>query len=114
MISLRALTRNAPSLTTARLFRPMSSSAEPTILSTRSASGKVALLTLNRPKGLNALNSELMARLNDELEAIEREDAVGAVVVAGAGERAFAGESRGWEVFVIARCGETGGRGGAE
>lgn len=61
------------------------------ILSTRSESGKVALLTLNRPKQLNALNSELMSGLNDQLRIAADEDAVGCVVITGGGGRAFAG-----------------------
>lgn len=62
------------------------------VLSTRSESGKVALLTLNRPKALNALNSELMNELNDHLKVLAAEEKVGCVVLTGGGGRAFAGE----------------------
>ncbi|KAH8119626.1 ClpP/crotonase-like domain-containing protein [Phellopilus nigrolimitatus] len=58
------------------------------ILTSAPAAG-VALITLNRPKALNALCAALVAELNDALDAAERDDAVGAVVLTGS-ERAFA------------------------
>lgn len=51
--------------------------------------GSVALVTLNRPKALNALNSTLMAELADVLSLYEKDDAIGAVVLTGS-EKAFA------------------------
>jgi enoyl-CoA hydratase len=48
----------------------------------------IALLTLNRPEKLNALNYRLVDALVAELEAIERTPSVRAVIVRGAG-RAF-------------------------
>ncbi|MGE0565365.1 MAG: crotonase/enoyl-CoA hydratase family protein [Pseudolabrys sp.] len=50
--------------------------------------GAVALLTLNRPDKLNALNTELIDCLMARLDALERDDAVRVVVLTGAG-RAF-------------------------
>src|SRR5215510_10116181 len=50
--------------------------------------GAVRLLTLNRPKKLNALNSDLIAALTEALLAAQHDDAVSAVIMAGAG-RAF-------------------------
>jgi len=50
---------------------------------------KVALLTLNRPDKLNALNYELIDRLMTLLDAIERDDAVRVVILTGSGDRAF-------------------------
>ena len=50
---------------------------------------KVALITLNRPEKLNALSYELAAELDEELSKIENDDAVGCVVLTGAGPRAF-------------------------
>lgn len=50
--------------------------------------GAVRLLTLNRPKKLNALNSDLIKALTDALLAAQHDDAVSAVILAGAG-RAF-------------------------
>jgi enoyl-CoA hydratase len=51
--------------------------------------GPVGLVTLNRPKALNALNAVLIRELGDGLEAFEADEAVGAVVITG-GEKAFA------------------------
>ncbi|HEV2674708.1 MAG TPA: crotonase/enoyl-CoA hydratase family protein [Aliidongia sp.] len=52
-------------------------------------SDRIALLTLNRPDKLNALSYELIDRLMTLLDAIETDHAVGAVILTGAGERAF-------------------------
>ncbi|MET0359627.1 MAG: enoyl-CoA hydratase-related protein, partial [Pararhizobium sp.] len=51
--------------------------------------GTVALITLNRPMALNALNSTIMAELTAALAAYDRDDAVAAVVLTGS-EKAFA------------------------
>jgi len=51
--------------------------------------GAVAIVTLNRPKALNALNSELLAELVTALETIDADDALHATVLTGS-ERAFA------------------------
>jgi enoyl-CoA hydratase/carnithine racemase len=58
------------------------------ILSER-CDGGVALITLNRPEKLNALSFPLMTELDDALSGYEEEDAIGAVVLTGAGDRAF-------------------------
>jgi enoyl-CoA hydratase len=50
---------------------------------------RVALLTLNRPEKLNALNYATNDRLLALLEEIEQDDSVHAVILTGAGERAF-------------------------
>ena len=51
--------------------------------------GKVGLVTLNRPKALNALSPDLMRELAQALDAFESDEAIGAVVITGS-ERAFA------------------------
>ena len=51
--------------------------------------GNVALITLNRPKALNALSSALMDELTDAVRTAEADDAVGALVITGS-EKAFA------------------------
>ena len=51
--------------------------------------GKVALVTLNRPKALNALNSTVLAELLDALKKIEADPAMAASVLTGS-EKAFA------------------------
>lgn len=63
-------------------------------------SGGVLLLTLNRPDRLNAINKALETAFVDALAQAERDDAVGAVVVAGAGDRAF---SAGYDVFEMSQ-----------
>ena len=50
----------------------------------------VALVTLDRPKALNALSFELLAQLDDVLEVLDADEACRAIVITGAGERAFA------------------------
>ena len=52
--------------------------------------GAVAIVTIDRQDALNALDLATLTRLRDELAAIARDDDVRAVVLTGAGERAFA------------------------
>lgn len=59
---------------------------EPVLLDARDG---VALLTLNRPQALNALDYALIDRLMALLDRIEADDGVRAVVLTGAGDRAF-------------------------
>jgi enoyl-CoA hydratase len=49
-----------------------------------------AVVTLNRPKVLNALNAALFAELDDAFRALASDDTVRAVILTGAGEKAFA------------------------
>ena len=49
----------------------------------------VAIITLNRPDKLNALSFPLMEELDQALTGYEADDAVKAVIITGAGERAF-------------------------
>ena len=58
-----------------------------TVLSTRE--GRVAILTINRPDKLNALNEEVRVELLAALAEIETDEAVGAVVITGSGEKSF-------------------------
>ena len=51
--------------------------------------GRVGLLTLNRPKALNALNDQLMDQLGAGLLAFEANDDIGCIVITGS-EKAFA------------------------
>ncbi|BDA87147.1 enoyl-CoA hydratase [Aureimonas sp. SA4125] len=51
--------------------------------------GRVALVTLDRPKALNALNMALLAELSDALSTISRDEGIGAIVITGS-EKAFA------------------------
>ena len=49
----------------------------------------VASITFNRPKVLNAMNSEVMAELAHALKACDQDDAVKALILTGSGEKAF-------------------------
>ncbi len=49
----------------------------------------VGLITLNRPESLNAMSYELSRELEEELTKIEDDDGVRAVILTGAGPRAF-------------------------
>lgn len=51
--------------------------------------GRVGLLTLDRPKALNALNDELINELAAALRAFDADEAIGAMVLTGS-EKAFA------------------------
>jgi enoyl-CoA hydratase len=51
--------------------------------------GKVGLITLNRPKALNALNSQVLAELVAAVRSFEADAEIGAMVITGS-EKAFA------------------------
>jgi enoyl-CoA hydratase len=52
--------------------------------------GRVGIVTLNRPKELNALNNQLMSELSSALGEFDRDDEIRCIVITGAGDRAFA------------------------
>jgi len=54
-----------------------------------STQGRVGLVTLNRPKAMNALNDALMDELGAALRAFDADDGIGAIVITGS-EKAFA------------------------
>lgn len=62
---------------------------QPRVLVSRPVEG-VALLTLNRPEVLNALDYRTLGELADALESLDRDVSVRCVVITGAGDRAFA------------------------
>ena len=51
--------------------------------------GRVGLITLNRPQAMNALNNQLLREVMDALEACDKDDSIGAMVITG-NEKAFA------------------------
>jgi len=51
--------------------------------------GRVGVITLNRPKALNALNTALIAELSRALDLFESDDGIGCILLTGS-ERAFA------------------------
>jgi len=50
--------------------------------------GQIAILTINRPKALNALNSQVLDELDKTLDSIDKEK-IRALIVTGAGEKSF-------------------------
>ena len=69
---------------------PTGGAAEYTAITTQTSDdGAVATIVLDRPKALNALNSQILAEVLDAVEGFDADDAVGAIVITG-GEKAFA------------------------
>ena len=52
-------------------------------------SRQVAIVTLNRPKQLNALNDQLMTELGSALKGFDADDSIGCIIITGS-EKAFA------------------------
>ncbi|MFT0544933.1 enoyl-CoA hydratase [Allopusillimonas ginsengisoli] len=75
--------------------------------------GRVAILTIDRPKALNALNNELISQLVEAMRAFDADDNIGAMVLAG-GEKAFAagadiGAMQGWSYMDVYKADYLGG-----
>jgi len=58
-------------------------------ITTRTEAGKVGIVTLNRPKQLNALSGELMRELGGALKHYDADPAIGCIIITGS-EKAFA------------------------
>ena len=67
----------------------MSETAAPPELITVRTEGRVGIVTLNRPKQLNALNDQLMDELGSALKAFDADEAIGCMIITGS-EKAFA------------------------
>lgn len=80
---VKTCSRQGPSL--ARALNCEAGRFETVLLEQR---GKVALITINRPKALNSINLQVIADLNSCLTEINDDDSVGAVVLTGS-NRAF-------------------------
>jgi len=65
------------------------------VLVIRTDRAGVATLTLNRPQKLNALTPGVFVELRDHLDALDGDDSVGCVVLAGAGRSFCAGHDLG-------------------
>ena len=59
------------------------------LIQVRTEAAKVGIVTLNRPKQLNALNDQLMDELGAALKAFDAEPDVGCIIITGS-EKAFA------------------------
>ena len=66
----------------------MSETATPELITVRTE-GRVGIVTLNRPKALNALNDQLMDELGATLKAFDADDGIGCMIITGS-EKAFA------------------------
>ncbi|WP_302630823.1 short-chain-enoyl-CoA hydratase [uncultured Clostridium sp.] len=51
--------------------------------------GNIAIVTINRPKALNALNSETLKELNAVIEDLENDKEIYCVILTGSGEKSF-------------------------
>ena len=67
------------------------------------AKKNVALVTLNRPKALNALCKQLMAELATSLKELDNDSQVGCIVLTGS-QRAFAAGADIKEMIDKVRC----------
>src|SRR5438874_4554782 len=75
----------------------------------------IALITLNRPEKLNALSFPLVRELDEALTKYEADDGIKAVILTGAGDRAFSAgadihEMAGLSAEELATRGEVRGR----
>jgi enoyl-CoA hydratase len=59
------------------------------MITVRTEGDKVGIITLNRPKQLNALNDQLMTELGDALKTFDANEAIGCMIITGS-EKAFA------------------------
>jgi enoyl-CoA hydratase len=59
------------------------------LIQVRTEAEKVGIITLNRPKQLNALNSELMVEMGTALKAFDADPHIGCIILTG-NEKAFA------------------------
>jgi enoyl-CoA hydratase len=69
--------------------------------------GPVAIVTVNRPKVLNALNTQTLDELGRAILELKRDEAIRAVVLTGAGEKSFIA---GADINELAVQSPTGGR----
>lgn len=65
----------------------------------------VGIITFNRPSVLNALRTQLLRELSEALAEMESNDAIRAIVISGAGEKAFAAGADISELNALASAG---------
>ena len=63
--------------------------AEPVVKVERERDGQVAVVTLNRPEVMNAMNTALIRAVGDAVDELSEDASCRVVVLTGAGERAF-------------------------
>lgn len=87
----------------------MTNEAAPEVLVERR--GKAGIITLNRPKALNALNYPMVLEMDKALKGFREDDGVELVILRGAGERALCA---GGDIAELYRDAKEGGREGAQ
>lgn len=70
-----------------------------------SVEAPVGIITFNRPSVLNALRTQLLAELSQALDELEANETVRAIVITGAGEKAFAAGADIGELNALAGAG---------
>lgn len=70
--------------------------------------GQIALITINRPKQLNALNKETISELHEALKAADADNGIGVIILTGSGEKSFVAgaDIKEFADFSIAQGGE--------
>ena len=49
----------------------------------------IALMYINRPKALNAINADVLKEMEQAIDALDADDEVRVVIITGAGEKSF-------------------------
>lgn len=68
---------------------------------------KIAVITINRPQKLNALNSDTLNELNAVFTQLEKDDEVNVILLTGSGEKAFVA---GADIGELNKCNEDTGK----
>lgn len=68
---------------------------------------KYAIIKLNRPDKLNALNNQLFLELNDLIGKIELDETIKALIITGVGDKAFAA---GADIAELNKCDQRSGK----
>ena len=75
--------------------------------------GNIAVATINRPKALNALNSQVLEDLNELVDLVSADEEIRALVLTGSGEKAFVAGADIGEMSTLTKSGgETFGKKG--
>ena len=72
--------------------------------------GHIAVATINRPKALNALNSQVLEDIDQLVEQVKADDEIRALVITGSGEKAFVAGADIGEMSTLTKARRSGGR----
>ena len=67
--------------------------------------GNIAVATINRPKALNALNSQVLEDLNELVDLVSADEEIRALVLTGSGEKAFVAGADIGEMSTVTKSG---------